>query len=37
MKGRTLALLDLTPWLLGNLFGLPVEIIRYGRLGKCSR
>jgi hypothetical protein len=37
MKGRTLALLDLTPWLLGNLFGLPVEIIRYGKLGKGSR
>jgi len=27
MKGRTPALPDLTPWLLVNLFGLPVEII----------
>ena len=28
MKGRTPAFLVLTPWLLGNLFGPPVEITR---------
>ena len=28
MKGRTPALTALTPWLLGNLFELPVEIIQ---------
>ena len=37
MKGRTPALPALTPWLLGDLFELPVEIIRYGELGKGSR
>ena len=37
MRGRTPALPALTPWPLGDLFELPVEIIRYGKLGKGSR